>query len=241
MAEPVRYQRVLLKVSGEAFAGSAGFGFDTETIAAIAREIVSVQQAGCQVAVVVGGGNIIRGKLVSEASGIERTVGDNMGMLATIINALALQGAIEKLNVPTRVQSAISVQQVCEPFIRRRAIRHMEKGRIVVFAGGTGNPYFTTDTAAVLRALEIDANLLLKATAVDGIYDKDPKKHADAVKYDRLEYSEAISRQLAVMDQTAFTMCREQSLPIIVLDLDESGAMLKAVQGKSIGTLVEGN
>ncbi len=240
MSEPARYARVLVKISGEALAGSHGFGIDSDAIKAIARQLAEVHREGTQVAVVVGGGNIVRGRFYSENSGIDRTVGDNMGMLATVINALALQSAIEAQGVQTRVQSALTASQVCEPFIRRRAVRHLEKRRIVVFAGGTGNPYFTTDTAAVLRALEIEADLLVKATAVDGIYDKDPKKHADAVRYERLDYSRAIAEQLAVMDQTAFTMCREQNLPILVLDLGAPQGILRAVRGEAIGTLVSG-
>lgn len=241
MSEPI-FKRVLLKISGEALAGGAGFGLDAATVNYIASEIVSVQRAGVSTAVVVGGGNFVRGDVFSEEGGIDRTVADQMGMLGTIMNALALQAAIEKLGVPTRVQSAINVSQVAEPFIRRRAVRHLEKERIVVFAAGTGNPYFTTDTAAVLRALEIEACCLLKATKVDGIYDKDPKKHRNAVRYDRLEYSEAIAKRLAVMDQTAFTMCREHKLPVIVLDLNQEGAMLRAVMGEQgIGTLVGGD
>lgn len=240
MIEPV-YRRVLLKISGEALAGSIGFGLDARTIAYIAGEIVDVHNLGVATAVVVGGGNFIRGDVFSTEGEIDRTVADQMGMMGTIINALALQAAIEKLGVPTRVQSAIGVSQVAEPFIRRRAVRHLEKGRVVVFAAGTGNPYFTTDTAAVLRALEVEAECLLKATKVDGIYDKDPKKHADAVRYDKLQYSEAIAKRLAIMDQTAFTMCREHKLPVIVLDLNQKGAMLRAVGGETgVGTLLGG-
>jgi uridylate kinase len=206
----------------------------------IAREIAAVHATGVQVALVVGGGNFIRGEAFSEKGGIDRTVADQMGMLGTVMNALALQGAIEKAGVPTRVQSAISVAQVAESFIRRRAIRHLEKGRIVVFAAGTGNPYFTTDTAAVLRALEIEADCLIKATKVDGVYDKDPKKNPDAKKYETLEYSEAIAKRLGVMDETAFTMCREHSLPVVVLDFNCEGAIASAVKGDPVGTLLGG-
>lgn len=240
MADAVPNPRILLKISGEALAGGAGFGLDTATVDYIAKEIVAVHNVGAQVAVVVGGGNFIRGEVSSAAGGLDRTVADHMGMLGTIMNALAMQSAIERNGVQTRVQSAIGIDEVCEPFIRRRAIRHLEKGRVVVLAAGTGNPYFTTDTAAVLRALEIDADLLIKATKVDGVYDKDPKKHADAVKYDEIGYSEVLGKRLAVMDMTAFTMCQENSLPIVVLDLLSSGSILKAVKGEKVGTRVEG-
>ena len=240
MIERRPFKRVLVKLSGEALAGGAGAGLDAETLAYIAGEIAAVHHQGVEVAVVVGGGNFIRGDVFSAEGGIDRTVADQMGMLGTLMNALALQSAIEKAGVPTRVQSAIEVSQVAENFIRRRAMCHMEKGRIVVFAAGTGNPYFTTDTAAVLRALETESCCLVKATKVDGIYDKDPKEHADAVRYDTLESSEAIQRRLAVMDQTAFTMCRENKLPIIVLDFNTPGSMVRAVQGEAVGTLVGG-
>lgn len=241
MGQPA-YRRVLLKISGEALAGKLGFGLDAETLNYIASEISSVHDLGVETAVVVGGGNFIRGDVFSTQGGIDRTVADQMGMMGTIMNALALQAALEKLGTPTRTQSAINVAQVAESFIRRRAMRHMEKGRVVLLAAGTGNPYFTTDTAAVLRALEIEADCLLKATKVDGIYDKDPKKFDDAVRYERLDYSEAITKRLAVMDQTAFTMCREHRLPVIVLDLHQQGAMLRAVSGEvGVGTLVGGD
>lgn len=240
MAVANPFKRVLLKISGEMLSGSKGFGLDPETVNYIASEIVSVHEHGAQTAVVVGGGNFIRGDSFSDEGGIDRTVADQMDMMGTIMNALALQAAIEKLGVQTRVQSAINVSQVAENFIRRRAIRHLEKGRVVVFAAGTGNPYFTTDTAAVLRALEIGADVLLKATKVDGVYDKDPRKFSDAVKYDRVSFAEVIDRRLAVMDQTAFTMCREHDLPVIVLDLNDKNAMLRALNGESVGTLVGG-
>ncbi len=239
-AEP-RFRRVLLKVSGEALAGSQGFGLDPEVLDYMGSEVKKVHDLGVQIAMVVGGGNLIRGAAFSRQGSIERTVADQMGMLATIMNGLALQAAIEAKGVPSRVQSAITMSEVCEPFIRRRAIRHMEKGRVVVFAAGTGNPYFTTDTASVLRGLEIEADALIKATKVDGIYDKDPNKHDDAVRYDNLTFTQAIEQNLAVMDQTAFTMCREHSLPIIVLDLHQPGAMAQAVLGEAIGTRVEGS
>ncbi|MCU0317148.1 MAG: UMP kinase [Fimbriimonadaceae bacterium] len=238
--EPL-YNRVLLKISGEALGGKAGFGLETETLDYIAKEIIAVHQEGVEVAVVVGGGNFIRGSAFSVEGGIDRTVADQMGMLGTIMNGLALQAAIEANGVPTRVQSAITVSEVAEPFIRRRAVRHLEKGRVIVFTAGTGNPYFTTDTASVLRALEIDAKVIFKATKVDGIYDKDPKKHADAVKYNRLTFGEALEQQLGVMDQTAFAMCREHKLRVVVMNLRKAGSMVKAVRGETIGTLVEGD
>lgn len=235
------FQRVLLKISGEMLAGGAGFGLDASTLNYIASEIVGVHALGVEVAVVVGGGNFIRGDAFSAEGGIDRTPADQMGMLGTVMNALALQAAIEKQGVATRVQSAIGVSQVAENFIQRRAVRHLEKGRVVLFAAGTGNPYFTTDTAAALRALEIQADCLVKATKVDGVYDKDPKKHPDAVRFDRVSFHEVIDRQLAVMDQTAFTMCREHGLPVIVLDLNQKGAMSRAIQGEHVGTLVGGD
>ncbi len=235
------YKRVLLKISGEALAGAAGFGLDAETLNTIALEIVGVFKLGIETAVVVGGGNFIRGDAFSQQGGFDRTAADQMGMMGTIINGLALQAAIERHGVPVRVQSAIPVAQVAESFIRRRAVRHLEKGRVVVFAAGTGNPYFSTDSAAALRALEIDADVVLKATKVDGIYDKDPNKHSDAIKYDTLTYSEALDKRLAVMDQTAFTMCRDHGLKLIVLDLNCEGEMLRAVRGEKVGTLVSGD
>jgi len=240
MIERKPFRRILLKLSGEALAGGEGFGLSPQILNYIAHEIAEVHALGTQIAVVVGGGNFVRGETFSAAGGIDRTVADQMGMLGTLMNALGLQSAIEKAGVQVRVQSAIAISQVAESFIRRRAIRHLEKSRVVVFAAGTGNPYFTTDTAAVLRALEIDAEGLIKATKVDGIYDKDPRKFDDAVRYETLEYSEAISKRLAVMDQTAFTMCREHRLPVIVLDFNKKGALVKAVRGEAEGTLVGG-
>jgi uridylate kinase len=234
------FKRVLVKLSGEALAGTYNFGLDPKVLSYIAEEIAHLHRDGIEVAIVVGGGNFVRGETFSEEGGIDRTVADQMGMLGTLMNALALQSAIESKGVPSRVQSAIAVSQVAEAFIRRRALRHLEKGRVVVFAAGTGNPYFTTDTAAVLRALEIEAEALVKATKVDGVYDKDPKKNPDAVRYDTLEYSVAIEERLGVMDQTAFTMCREHRMPIIVLDFNEPGSLLQAVQGGNKGTLVGG-
>lgn len=238
MSQRKSVNRVLIKLSGEALAGSLGWGLDPLILRYIAGEIASVHRSGVQVGVVVGGGNFIRGETFSGEAGIERTVADQMGMLGTLMNSLGLQSAIEAAGVQTRVQSAIQVAQVAESFIRRRAIRHMEKGRAVVFAAGTGNPYFSTDTAAVLRALEIEAQCLIKATKVDGIYDSDPKKNPNAVKYDTLNFDEAIDKRLAVMDQTAFTMCREHNLATVVINFNEPGALLKAVQGEKVGTWV---
>lgn len=241
MIERKQFQRVLIKLSGEALAGKLGFGLDPEVLVYIAKEIVAVHRLNVQIAVVVGGGNFVRGESFSAEAGIDRTVADQMGMLGTLMNALALQAAIEKAGIPTRVQSAIGVSQVAESFIRRRAMRHLEKDRVVVFAAGTGNPYFTTDTAAGLRALEIEADALIKATKVDGVYDKDPNKSSDAVRFDTITYTEAIDKRLAVMDPTAFTLCREHRLPVIVLDFNEPGAMARAAQGAAVGTLVGGD
>jgi uridylate kinase len=240
MIERRPFDRVLIKLSGEALAGKVGFGIDPQVAQYVAAEIAELHQAGKQTSIVVGGGNFIRGEVFSATGGIDRTVADQMGMLGTLMNALALQSAIESAGCPVRVQSAIAISQVAEMFIRRRAIRHLEKGRVVVFAAGTGNPYFTTDTAAVLRALEIEAQVLIKATKVDGVYDADPRKNANAVKYDTVDYSTAISKRLAVMDQTAFTMCRENKLPIVVLDFNERGALARASNGEPVGTLVGG-
>jgi len=235
------FKRVLIKLSGEALAGSFDSGLDPRILKYIAQEIAAVRNAGVGVAIVVGGGNFVRGETFSVEGAIDRTVADQMGMLGTLMNALALQSALENQDVETRVQSAVNVAQVAEPFIRRRAVRHLEKGRAVVFAAGTGNPYFTTDTAAVLRGLEIGADVLIKATKVDGIYDKDPKKNPDAVRYDNLQYSQAIDQRLGVMDQTAFTMCREHRLPIIVLDFNQPGSLVDAATGGPAGTLVGGD
>jgi uridylate kinase len=234
------FKRVLVKLSGEALAGAFQFGLDPKVLSYIAAEIAKVHKQGVEVAIVVGGGNFVRGESFSLEGGIDRTVADHMGMLGTLMNALGLQAALEAQGVPSRVQSAINVAQVAEPFIRRRAMRHMEKGRVVIFAGGTGNPYFTTDTAAVLRALEIEAELLVKATKVDGVYDSDPKRNPAAIRYETLQYTEAIDKRLGVMDQTAFTMCREHSLPLIVLDFNKTGSLADAVMGGPTGTLVGG-
>ncbi len=233
-----RLNRILLKLSGEALAGDDKSGLNSEMLGFIAGQIAAVALSEIQTAVVVGGGNFIRGERLSKGSGINQAVADQMGMLATLINSLALQEAIEQKGVQTRVMSAVSVQAVCEPYVRRRAVRHLEKGRVVIVAAGTGNPFFTTDTAAVLRALEINADALIKATKVDGVYDKDPKTNGDAKKYERVGFREAISQKLGVMDQTAFTMCEEHSLPIVVLSIFEKDSILKAAMGEEIGTWV---
>ncbi len=239
MEKEPKWRRILLKLSGQAFAGDKEFGLDPETIKLLASDIVEVYKCGVDVAVVIGGGNIIRGSTASQA-GMDRASADYMGMLATVINAMALQGAIEDLGVVTRLQTAIHMAEIAEPFIRRRAIRHLEKGRIIILAAGTGNPYFTTDTAAVLRAVEIHAEAVLKATNVDGVYDKDPRKFSDAVKYPELDYMDAINKGLGVMDMTAFTMCMENNLPIVVFDAGVRGNMKRAVLGEPIGTVVGG-
>lgn len=232
----MKYKRVLLKISGEALA--SGFGFDYDKLHDIAAQVVAVRKKGIQVVIVVGAGNIWRFRDTTE-SGIERTASDAMGMLATIMNSVALQSAIENLGAETRVCSAINVPQLAEPYLRRRAERHLEKKRIVICAGGTGNPFFTTDSAAALRALELSCNVILKASNVDGIYDKDPKKHKNAKKYDTLTFQEAIEKNLKVLDQSAFSLCREQNLPIIVFDFQRKGAFLEAASGKKIGTIVK--
>jgi uridylate kinase len=232
-----KYRRILLKLSGEALGGSAGTGISPEAVNDMARQIGEVRQLGVEIVIVVGGGNIFRGLAGSER-GIERATGDYMGMLATVINALALQDALEKHGTATRVQSAIAMSQVAEPFIRRRAVRHLEKGRVVIFGGGTGNPYFSTDTAAALRANEIGADVVLKATKVDGIYDCDPKKNPNAKRFDKISYSEALQRRLQVMDSTAFSLCMDNRMPIIVFDLFRSHNLRRVVMGEAVGTLV---
>lgn len=239
MSDPTspKYRRVLLKLTGEAMGDAAGVGISIDRIHRIASEIREVHRLGVQVGVVVGGGNIFRG-IQGSRKGIERATGDQMGMLATVINALALQDALEKLEVPTRVQTAFAVTQMAELFIRRRAVRHLEKGRVVVFAGGTGNPYFSTDTAAALRASEIGAEVILKGTKVDGIYDADPVSNPAATKFDRITYQEAIARRLKVMDTSAFSMCMDNHMPIIVFDAFEPGNIRRIVQGEPLGTLV---
>jgi len=234
----MKYRRILLKLSGEALMGSKQFGIDHERLGQYAREIREVAQAGIETAIVIGGGNIFRGIQATEG-GMDRVQGDYMGMLATVINSMALQAALEKLGVQTRLQSAINMEQICEPFIRRKAVRHLEKGRVVIFGAGTGNPYFTTDTAATLRAIEIEANVILKGTRVDGIYTADPEKDKSAKKYDTISFDEVYKKGLEVMDMTAFTLCNENKLPIIVFDMNKPGNLKKVVLGERVGTLVE--
>jgi uridylate kinase len=231
------YQRILLKLSGEALAGGASFGIDAERVKALAREVAEVAAAGVEVGVVVGGGNIFRG-LSAAAQNMDRVTGDHMGMLATVINSLALSDALEQMGVQTRVMSAIEMHQVAEPYIRRRAIRHLEKGRIVIFAAGTSNPYFSTDTAATLRALEIKADVIAKGTRVDGVYDRDPLKFQDAVKYPTVTYLEVLSKGLAVMDATSIAMCRDNKLPIIVFNLNTTGNIMRMSMGEPVGTVI---
>jgi uridylate kinase len=232
-----KYKRILLKLSGEALAGETGIGIDTGALRGMAAQVKEVGDLGVEVVVVIGGGNIFRGITGSKA-GVERATGDYMGMLATIINALALQDALEKMGVETRVQSAITMHQVAEAFIRRRAVRHLEKSRVVIFGGGTGNPYFSTDTAAALRANEIGADVILKATKVDGIYDSDPLTNAKAKRYTRLSYLEALQKQLKVMDATAFSLCMDNHMPIIVFDIFKEHNLKRVVLGEKVGTLV---
>ena len=231
------FKRVLLKLSGEALAANQGFGVDTARIHEVAAELADVHKLGVQLAIVVGGGNFFRG-VADQARDMDRVSADHMGMLATVINALALQDALEKQKVYTRVQTAIEMNQVAEPFIRRRAIRHLEKGRVVIFAGGTGNPYFSTDTAASLRAMEIGADVLLKATSVDGIYTADPKKDANAVKFEEITYMEIIKLGLKVMDTTAVSLCKDNNLPMIIFSMREAGNITRVVRGKKLGSLV---
>jgi uridylate kinase len=230
----------MLKLSGEAFAGTSSFGIDPQVVSYIAEEIQGVYELGIQVAVVVGGGNIFRG-LAASSRGMDRASADYMGMLATVINGLALQNSLEKLGVNTRVQTAIEMKEIAEPFIRRRAIRHLEKGRVVIFVGGTGNPYFTTDTAAALRAIEVGADVILKATRVNGIYSADPLKVPDAVKFEELSYIEVLNRKLGVMDSTAVSLCMDNSFPIVVFNLLEKGGLLRLMMGEKVGTLVRGD
>ncbi|MEN1929297.1 UMP kinase [Luteimonas sp. MJ204] len=233
------YRRILLKLSGEALMGDEDYGIDPKIMHRLAAEIIEAQQAGAEIALVVGGGNIFRGAGLA-AGGMDRVTGDQMGMLATVINALALQDALEKLGAKVRVMSAIKINDVCEDYIRRRAIRHLEKGRLTIFAAGTGNPFFTTDSGAALRAIEIGADLLLKATKVDGVYDSDPKKNPDAVRFDRLTYDEVIRRDLQVMDTAAFALCRDSDLPLRIFDMEQPGQLLRILKGEPIGTLVQG-
>ena len=235
------YKRIMLKLSGQALEGVDGRGgIDFSTVGRFCDEVAAVARMGVELGLVVGGGNIFRGERGVE-TGLDRPTGDYMGMLATVINALAIQASLEKRGVDTRVMSAIEMPPVAEPYIRRRATRHLDKGRIVIFAGGTGNPFFTTDTAAALRASEINAEILMKATRVDGVYDADPEKNINAKRYDKLNYTEVLSRQLRVMDATAISLCRENNMPVLVFDLTQPGNLLKVVQGEAIGTLVKGD
>lgn len=236
MSEPV-YQRILLKLSGEALAGEKGSGVDAEIALRIAEEVREVHDLGVQVGIVLGGGNIIRG-ISASAHGLERVVGDKMGMLATIINSLALQGALERVKVDTRLMTALEMRQIAEPFIRRRAVRHLEKRRVVIFAGGTGNPYFSTDTAAALRAMEIKADVILKATKVDGVYDADPVEVPDARMYTQVSYLDLLSKGLSIMDTTAVSLCMDNRLPIIVFNLNVAGNIRRVVMGEKIGSMV---
>ena len=236
---PLAYRRVLLKLSGEALMGDEDYGIDPKVIGRLAREVIEVQQAGAEVGLVIGGGNIFRGAGLA-AGGMDRVTGDQMGMLATVINALAMQDALEKLGARVRVMSAIKINDVCEDYIRRRAIRHLEKGRIAIFAAGVGSPFFTTDSGAALRAIEIGADLLLKATKVDGVYDADPKKVPGAKRFDELTYDEVISRDLQVMDTAAFALCRDSNLPLRIFDMSQPGVLLRILRGEPIGTLVRG-
>lgn len=234
----MKYKRILLKLSGESLMGDQPYGIDPKILEQYARDIKTVVEKGVEVAIVIGGGNIFRGVQGVQGGLVDRAQGDYMGMLATVINSMALQGALERYEMKTRLLSAIKMEQICEPFIRRRAMRHLEKGRVVIFGAGTGNPYFTTDTAASLRAVEIEADVVLKGTRVDGIYTADPEKDKTATRYEKISFTEVYEKNLNVMDMTAFTLCQENKLPIIVFDMNKTGNLLKLVQGESIGTLV---
>jgi len=238
MTSNTKYKRVLLKLSGEVLMGNGGYGIDPETINRLAAELIGVRESGVDLAIVIGGGNIFRGNM-GTASGMDRASADYMGMMATVMNAIALQDALERQGANARVISALHIKEVAEPYIRRRAVRHLEKGRILIFAAGTGNPYFTTDTAASLRAMEINADVVLKGTKVDGVYTADPMKDPKATRYDTLTFTEALTKQLGVMDATALSLCRDNSMPIVVFDVTKSGQMLKAVAGETVGTLVQ--
>jgi uridylate kinase len=233
----LKYKRILLKISGEALIGKSNFGIDSKVMDEIADEVKNVVELGIEIAIVIGGGNFWRGVSAS-AEGMDRTSADYIGMLATVMNALGLQDAMEKKGVMTRVQSSITIREIAEPFIRRRAVRHLEKKRVVIFAGGTGNPYFSTDTAAALRALEINAEILFKATKVDGVYDKDPKKYSDAKRFEELTFKDVLEKDLRILDSTAISLCMENNLPIVVFDITKHGNIKKVVTGKKIGTLV---
>lgn len=233
----MKYTRILLKLSGESLMGDKAFGIDNDRLASYASQIKEIQDGGVQVAIVIGGGNIFRG-VQAEQGGMDRTHGDYMGMLATMINSMALQAALESKVVQTRLQSAIEMKEISEPFVRRKAVRHLEKGRVVIFGAGTGNPYFTTDSAASLRAIEINAEVILKGTRVDGIYSEDPEKNPEARKFDEISFDDVYGKGLKVMDMTAFTLCKENDLPIIVFDMDTPGTLKKVVSGEQIGTLV---
>ncbi|UJF25468.1 UMP kinase [Suttonella sp. R2A3] len=235
--QQARYQRILLKMSGEALMGEQSFGLDAKVVGRIAKEVKTLNQAGVEVAIVIGGGNLFRGAQLA-ALGMERVTGDNMGMLATVMNALALQDAMEQIHMDVRVMSALRIDQVCERFIRRRAIRHLEKKRVVICAAGTGNPFFTTDSAASLRAIELEVDAMLKATKVDGIYSKDPKQHVDAVKYDRLSYQQVLTDGLQVMDATSIVMCRDNQMPLVVFDMTQPDEIVRAVFDEDVGTVV---
>ena len=233
----MKYNRILLKLSGEALMGNQKYGIDSDVLSSYAKDIKSIVDKQCQIAIVIGGGNIYRG-IQSEKSGFDRVQGDHMGMLATIINGMALQSALESLNIETRLQTAIRMEQIAEPYIRRRAIRHLEKNRVVIFGGGTGNPYFTTDTAAALRAVEIEADTILKGTRVDGVYSADPEKDKNATKFETITFDEAYNLDLKIMDLTAFTLCKENKLPINVFNMNTKGNLLKVCEGKKVGTLI---
>lgn len=233
----MKYKRILLKLSGEALMGDRNYGIDPNRLADYAEEIKSIIDKGIEVAIVIGGGNIFRG-LAGASNGMDRVQGDYMGMLATIINGLALQSALEETNLQTRLLTAIEMKQIAEPFIKRRAVRHLEKGRVVIFGGGTGNPYFTTDTAAVLRAIEIGADVIIKGTRVDGIYTSDPEKDTKAIKFENITFKEVLNKDLKVMDMTAFTLSEENDLPIIVFDMNKKGNLMKVISGENVGTLV---
>lgn len=234
----MKYKRILLKLSGESLMGAKQFGIDHERLTQYGKEIKEIAEAGVEIGIVIGGGNIFRG-IQAEEGGMDRVQGDYMGMLATVINSMALQSSLESLGVQTRLLSAISMDEICEPYIRRRAVRHLEKGRVVIFGAGTGNPYFTTDTAASLRAIEIEADVILKGTRVDGIYTADPEKDATATKYETVSFTEVYEKGLNVMDLTAFTLCNENKLPIIVFDMNKPGNLKKVIIGENVGTLVD--